>query len=220
MPADNIILQVEKAARAHLTQQAAAAQLREAQFEVSVVPTARPLPPCGVAVTIEAVDVRQAARMRFAAVCGGAGAWKYELIVRAAVSARVAVSAAPLAAGKALAAQDVAMERRDVSAIGDSLAEPDAALGLASRRNLRAGEVLRRGQLVALAVVKRGEAVRIVARRAQVEVSMAGEALDAGAPGALVRVRNTASGAVIQARVVAAGTVEPADAPGAIQSAD
>ncbi|WP_317204950.1 flagellar basal body P-ring formation chaperone FlgA [Janthinobacterium sp.] len=211
---------MEKAARAHLAQQAGAAQLREALFEVTVVPTARPLPPCGRGATIEAVDVRQATRMRFAAVCGGAEAWKYELIVRAAVSARVAVSAAPLPAGKALTAQDVAMERRDISAIGDSLAEPGAALGLASRRSLRAGEVLRRGQLVALAVVKRGEAVRIVARRAQVEVSMAGEALDAGAPGALVRVRNTTSGAVIQARVVAAGTVEPADAPGVIQSAD
>ena len=65
-------------------------------------------------------------------------------------------------------------------------------------------------------LVKRGEAVRIVARNEQVEVSMAGEALDAGARGSLVRVRN-ASGTIIRAKVTGAGTVQPADMPVTIQ---
>jgi flagella basal body P-ring formation protein FlgA len=47
-----------------------------------------------------------------------------------------------------------------------------------------------------------------------VEVSMAGEALDPGALGEVIRVRNATSGTVIRARVVDAGVVEPADIAG------
>jgi flagella basal body P-ring formation protein FlgA len=45
---------------------------------------------------------------------------------------------------------------------------------------------------------------------------MAGEALDAGAQGAVVRVRNTASGQVVRMRVAGAGTVEPVDMPAGV----
>jgi flagella basal body P-ring formation protein FlgA len=86
-----------------------------------------------------------------------------------------------------------------------------AAVGQSSRRLLRAGEVLRAGQLAAPVLVKRGDQVVMVARRQQVEVSTSGEALDAGSRGAIVRVRNSASGQVVRTRVTGAGTVEPAD---------
>jgi flagella basal body P-ring formation protein FlgA len=60
-------------------------------------------------------------------------------------------------------------------------------------------------------LVKRGDQVLMLARRDQVEVSTSGEALDSGARGAIVRVRNTASGQVVRMRVSGAGTVEPVD---------
>ncbi|MDC8756485.1 flagellar basal body P-ring formation chaperone FlgA [Janthinobacterium fluminis] len=203
-----------------MTRQADAAGLLEPQFEVAVAQTGRVLAPCARAVAVEPLDVRLPNRMRFAAVCPGAAGWKYEFVVRAAITARVAVSSVPVPAGRALAADEVVLERRDISAVADSVADLAALLGQASRRSLRAGELLRKSQFAALPLVKRGEAVRIVARRAQVEVSMAGEALEAGALDAVVRVRNAASGNVIRARVVAAGTVEPVDLPGAAQSSD
>jgi flagella basal body P-ring formation protein FlgA len=92
-------------------------------------------------------------------------------------------------------------------------------VGLSGKRMLRAGEVLRMALLAAPMVVKRGDAVTIVARSEQIEVSMAGEALDSGARGALVRVRN-ANGAVLRARVTGEGTVEPADMPVTAHSPD
>jgi flagella basal body P-ring formation protein FlgA len=70
---------------------------------------------------------------------------------------------------------------------------------------------------MASTLVKRGEPVRIVARHEQIEVSMAGDALDTGARGDMVRVRN-ANGTVIRARVTGAGTVEPVSAPVATSS--
>jgi flagella basal body P-ring formation protein FlgA len=98
--------------------------------------------------------------------------------------------------------------------IGDSIADPVSLEGLSSRRALRAGEVLRKSQLLQIPLVKKGEVVRIVARRDQVEVTMTGEALDAGPRDAVVRVRNASSGNVIRARVTAEGEVEPVDLAG------
>ena len=70
---------------------------------------------------------------------------------------------------------------------------------------------MRAGQLSSPVLVKRGDAVLMLARREGIEVSMAGEALDAGARGAMVRVRNAGSGQVVRMRVAGQGTVEPID---------
>lgn len=188
--------------------------MSEPQVELNVV-SARPAPPCSAPVEIEAVDTRQYSRMRFVARCPDPKGWRHDFIVRARVSAQVAVTAMPLRAGEVLGIDHVTLERRDVTLIGDAIGAPEAAIGQTSRRSLRAGEVLRANQLVAPQVVKRGDQVLMVARHEGIEVSMAGEALDAGAQGAVVRVRNTASGQVLRMRVAGAGTVEPVDmAPG------
>lgn len=203
---------VEAAARKYLERWAEAAGLGEPQLGVAVLPGSRPLAACGQAVTVSGADTRLPSRMRFVATCAGAGGWRYEFIVRATVSARIAVVASDLAAGKVLADEDVLLERHDISAISDSIADPQDAVGMSGKRALRAGEVLRKGLLSSPTLVKRGEPVRIVARQEQIEVSMAGEALDAGARGDAVRVRN-ANGTVIRARVIGAATVAPVAAP-------
>ncbi|MBP1203199.1 flagella basal body P-ring formation protein FlgA [Duganella sp. 1411] len=189
----------------------------EPKFELAVVRGSRPLAACGQGVTVEALDTRVPSRMKFAAVCSagaGAGApgWRYEFVVRAQMSARIAIAANDVPAGKVIADEDVLLERHDISNIADPVSDPQDVVGMSGKRSLRAGEVLRLALLAAPTLVKRGEAVRIVARNEQVEVSMGGEALDAGAKGSLVRVRN-ASGTIIRAKVTAAGTVQPADMP-------
>jgi len=55
--------------------------------------------------------------------------------------------------------------------------------------------------------------VTMTARQDGIEVSMGGEALDAGARGAVVRVKNSASGQVVRMRVLDAGMVQPLDLP-------
>lgn len=184
--------------------------MSEPQVELKVV-SARPAPSCSAPVEIEAADTRQYSRMRFVARCPDPKGWRHDFIVRARVSAVVAVTAMPLKAGEALSEEHITLERRDVTLIGDAIGAPDAAIGQTSRRSLRTGEVLRANQLVAPLVVKRGDQVLMVARQEGIEVSMAGEALDAGAQGAVVRVRNAASGQVVRMRVAGAGTVEPVD---------
>jgi flagella basal body P-ring formation protein FlgA len=203
-------VQLEQAAREQLARLAEANALSEPQFDVAVA-TPRATPPCAQPLEIEPLDTRQPVRMRFAVRCPGEGGWRYEYVVRAHISALVAVAAAPVAAGEPLTDALVTLERRDVTLVPDALGTMDAALGQASRRGLRAGDVLRAGQLAAPLVVKRGDPVLMVARRDGVEVSTAGEALDNGARGATVRVKNGASGQVVRMRVTGAGTVEPVE---------
>jgi flagella basal body P-ring formation protein FlgA len=121
----------------------------------------------------------------------------------------VVVAAAPVAANQALTDAQVTIERRDVSNIADPITTPDDAVGQMSRRMLRVGDILRSGQLSSPVLVKRGDAVMMVARREGIEVSTAGEALDAGVSGAVIRVRNANSGQVVRMRVAGPGTVEP-----------
>jgi flagella basal body P-ring formation protein FlgA len=116
-----------------------------------------------------------------------------------------------VAAGEPLTNATVTLDRRDVTLIPDALGAADAVVGQTSRRSLRPGDVLRAGQLAAPVLVKRGDAVLMVARRDEVEVTTSGEALDSGARGAMVRVRNPSSGQVVRMRVTGAGTVEPVD---------
>jgi flagella basal body P-ring formation protein FlgA len=206
-----VSVQIEQAARTELDRQMAAAGLTEPQFEVAVV-TSRAAPPCGQNVVVEALDTRFPQRMRFLARCNDTPGWRYEYIVRARVTAMVAIAAAPVAANEALTDAQVTIERRDISNIADPISSPEEAVGQMSRRMLRPGDILRSGQLSSPVLVKRGDAVLMLARREGIEVSTAGEALDAGARGAVVRVRNAASGQVVRMRVAGPGTVEPISA--------
>lgn len=217
LPADNTINLVQKAAQEHLAHFAAAAGLVEPLFEVNVVKTTRLPPPCAQAVAVEPLDTRMLNRLRFSVVCAGSDGWRMEYLVRATLSAKVLVVTLPVTAGRPLEKEQLSLERRDVTTVPDAVSDVRDAVGQASKRSLRAGELLRASQLAAAAAIKRGELVRIVARRDQVEVSTTGEAQDAGPLQSVIRVRNTASGTVIRARIIGAGTVEPLDLAGATQ---
>lgn len=201
---------VEQAAREQLDTRIAGAGLADAEVELTVV-SARAAPPCAQPVRIDVVDARQLSRMRFAARCPDAASRAQEYIVRAKVSAPVLVTAVPVTAGEVLNDAHVTLERRDITNVTDALGAPAAALGQTTRRSLRAGELLRTSQLSAPVMVKRGDAVVMIARHEGIEITTAGEALDTGAQGAFVRVRNAASGQVVRMRVIGAGTVEPVE---------
>lgn len=202
--------QAEQAARRYLTEFAARQHLAEPEIAVQALPPARPLPPCAVPLEIEPLDTRFLPRLRFSARCPGNAAGS-ELIVRADLVAQVLVASADLAAGKPIAAASLALEKRNLATTPDALARLEDVAGFASRRALRAGQVLQRRQLQPLLLVQRGQSVRIVARHGQIEANVPGEALQNGGQDELVRVRNVASGRTISARVIGPGAVAPSD---------
>ncbi len=170
------------------------------------------IPDCPSETRVESLDPRGIARMRFVVICPSLQGWRYEFLAKGKVSANVAVAATDLISGKILSPLDLLRERHDITLIPDAFSDFAELEGMAARRTIRAGDVIRQNMLAAPQLVKRGDQVRIVAKREQIEVSMAGEALDNGTRGAIIRVKNS-SGTQIRARVIDAGTVEPADLP-------
>ncbi len=162
---------------------------------------------------MQAVDTRSFARMRFAGVCSADPGWRAEFVVRAVISAQVVVTASTVRAGSAIGAGDVLIQRRDVSVIPDAVSDIDEVVGKAATRTLSSGVVISKRWLLEPLLVKRGDAVTIVARHTGVEVEVQGEALDAGHRDDVVRVRNVANGKTIRARVKAEHTVEPENLP-------
>jgi len=208
-PADSLVAQ---AARQFLLDQAAHAGWQKPVVEVSVIGERKSLA-CPRPVNVEPLDTRYPGRMRFAAHCPGAEGGRLNFVVRGEISAEILVTTTALSAGRGIAGADLTLERRDITTIPDALSEPAAVVGQSSRRSLRSGQIVQRQMLVAPMLVRRGDAVHVVARSGPVEVTTSGEALDAGRSDDIIRVRNTATGKVIRTRVRASGTVEPVDLP-------
>ncbi|MBB3221443.1 flagellar basal body P-ring formation chaperone FlgA [Pseudoduganella umbonata] len=207
---EQLVAKVQQAAQEQLERHAGLANWVDPQFTVEVARNSRPIGACTQPPRVEPADVRTPARMRFVAICPDRGGWRYEFVTRAKISAKVAVAATDLSTGKILSPQDLLLERHDISGMPDSFSDLTLVQDMATRRTVRAGDVLRQNMLVAPTLVKRGDAVRIVAKNEQIEVSMAGEALDGGGRGATIRVKN-ASGITIRARVTDMGQVAPAE---------
>lgn len=211
--------QVEAAARRFLSDQATLKGLVEPQFELHLAtPGATPPAPCAQPLTVEPADTRYLSRMRFSVACpasanaanvANAAGWRRDWIVRAEVSALVVVAAADVPANRPLAEAELAMERRKLTELADALPAPDAAVGQASTRPLRSGQPVLARFLAQPMLVRRGESVTIVARNAGIEVQVAGEAVEPGRRGEVIKVRNASTGKVIRARVVDSGVVEP-----------
>lgn len=212
---------VEEAARQHLEAQADRAGWGEPAFELNVVESSssRRTEPCTQEVAVESVDTRYATRLRFAAVCPGASGWRREFIVRSRVTAQVVVAAAEVPVGRPIVRDDLALEARDVSATPDAVGDPEQAIGLTVKRTLRAGQLLSKKVLLTPLMVTRGQRVTIAARNGNIEVNVAGEALEDGREHEVVRVRNASSGKVIRARVMADGVVQPESMPGPVPPA-
>ncbi|MFT7772931.1 flagellar basal body P-ring formation chaperone FlgA [Roseateles sp.] len=179
--------------------------------ELQFAPQAtRPAPACNGGWDVTVQDARSLSRLRLAARCPGSPAVPAQsFVLRASLSAEVLVARQAVAVGQALADGDVELQRRDISQTSDALGRLEDVLGQAPRSSLRPGQILQKRQLAPAQLVRRGERVRIVAHSEGIEVQGAGEALDAGARDAVIRVRNSASGRVISARVLDAGLVEP-----------
>ena len=108
-----------------------------------------------------------------------------------------------IALGEVIKSSDVMIERRpktEVIAI-------EEVLGLAAKRALKPGQVIRAGDVMKQELVGRNETVTIVYEAPGMVLTIRGKALDAGAMGDVVNVLNVQSKRTIQATVSGAGRV-------------
>ena len=133
-------------------------------------------------------------------------------MAQAVPTATVTVLARPLDAGTLIAAGDLTTATVPAPQARGGL-DVAALVGREAARRLNAGQPLRAYDVAAPQLVRRGQPVSIVVRRANLVITAAGRALASGAKGEAVRVQNSLSSAVIDAEVESAGVVRIVDAP-------
>lgn len=130
------------------------------------------------------------------------------LAVRLSWTQPAVVATRPLERGAVIAAADVTVREVRVMRSQPLAASPEEAIGRRLGKSLQAGEPLLLNSLSLTPIIQRGDSVIITVRKPGLLIEVRGEALDAGAEGESIRVRNLQSRAVIQAVVVGSGRVE------------
>ena len=118
-----------------------------------------------------------------------------------------AILAHAMKSGAIIKASDVLMERRRKSEVRTDPLNADQVIGLAAKRQLRGGDVLRLADLVKPQVVQRNEAVTIVYNVPGVRLTVRGKALEAGSLGDIIGVLNIQSNRTIHGTVSGPGQI-------------
>lgn len=183
---------------------------RAAQVEVTVhrldprlrlpacsVPLATEIPAAGRPLGSVAVNVR----------CADP-AWSLFVPGRVSVHRPVVVMAASRPRGAVLSASDLALEHRELGTLpAGYVADPAELVGKELRRPVQARAVVLPGMARAPELVRRGERVTLQAAAGGIAVHSEGEALNAGALGERVRVRNLSTRRVVEGTVGGDGLV-------------
>jgi flagella basal body P-ring formation protein FlgA len=120
----------------------------------------------------------------------------------------VPVTAHRLSRGDVIRQGDVTMAKVAANLVGrDTVGDVKDLLGLEATRLLAAGAPIRQQDVRPQVLVPRNSLVTIVLRRAGMELTVQGKALEEGGRGDVVKVMNTKSKRVIEAQVDGPGTV-------------
>ena len=120
---------------------------------------------------------------------------------------QVAVTLRPLARGEIVRAADVAIEHRPKAEFREGTPAATDPTGLATRHTIRAGQALRASDLMRPEIVQRNEAVTLVYEAPGLVLTVRGKAMDPGAEGDVISVRNSQSNRTVQGTVAGPGRV-------------
>jgi len=121
----------------------------------------------------------------------------------------VAVATSQVSPGEILTTDKLRYERMDTGRLGSGYyTDLNKVLGLATRRSLTPGMVITDSMVNKPVLIKRGSIVNLVARIGSMEVTAAGQAMQDGREGELIRVQNINSTKIISAKVLDANTVQ------------
>lgn len=121
----------------------------------------------------------------------------------------VLVASHMLRRGEEIAPESFELVERDVTKVrGKYYVDAHMLQGLQARRTLSMGDMITDQHLQKIPVVKRGDAIQLVARAGRMSMSAAGEALQDGGVGDRIRVKNSDSGKVIYGHVLDGGVIQ------------
>ncbi|MEH6564866.1 MAG: flagellar basal body P-ring formation chaperone FlgA [Halopseudomonas sp.] len=140
--------------------------------------------------------------------CDSSSPWRLFVPGQVSLYQQVLVSARPLARLSVLSANDLTLQERDTSMLRDKyLVDVQQAVGMRLTRPVAPDTIITFALIEQDEIIRRGDKVVISADNGSVSVRMPGEAMESGAKGAQIRVRNTRSDREVKARVTGPGQV-------------
>lgn len=127
----------------------------------------------------------------------------FNVRVRLDVAKEVVVAGRTIKRHEIISPSDLTLAVRDLSGVPYDVAfDPLLVAGMRAKHTIQAGRPVALSDIQCPPVVFPGDLVALEAVSGGVTVIIPGEALEAGASGELIRVRNTSSGAIVKARVI------------------
>ncbi|MBK1716732.1 flagellar basal body P-ring formation chaperone FlgA [Thiocystis violacea] len=143
--------------------------------------------------------------------CSQPVTWSIFVPVRIERYTQVVVLERALSGRQVIQAEDVRLERQETSNLTSGFfTETGSVVGLASKRRLLPGQVLTNAHVAARQLVERGQEVTLFVVKPGLTVRMKGEALEDGAEGQRIRVRNRSSKRIVEGHVEPSGAVRVA----------
>ena len=121
----------------------------------------------------------------------------------------VVVASHMIKRGEEMALVGCELAERDVTQVrGAYFSEIESLQGMQARRTLSIGDIITDGHVEKIPIVRRGDAIRLVARAGRMSMSAAGEAMQDGGIGDRIRVKNSDSGKVVYGHVLEDGAIQ------------
>jgi len=182
----------------------------DTQVDVGPLDERLQLPPCqGRLETFLPPGSSLGSRGSIGVRCTDTGGWKLFVPVTLHVSVPVMVATAVLQPGSELDRGKTRMEPRDISSLPYGfLDDRDPQVRYRVRTLVSVGSVITPTLVDVAPLIARGQRVSLVSTGSGLNVSMQGEALGDGAPGARIQVRNLQSGRIVEGRVAGPDRVE------------
>ncbi len=120
----------------------------------------------------------------------------------------VVVAERVIMAGQILKPDDIGLERMAVGGLSRYYTDPAKLQGLAAKRLINPGVILTERLLEKPLLIKRGNPVNLVAQVGAMRIVTAGQALQDGRSGQLIKVLNLSSNRVVSGRIIDAETVK------------
>lgn len=147
------------------------------------------------------------AKTNLSLLCPDRPGWRLFLPMTITRRSAVWVARNSIATGTALQSSQWQRELRDIAGLPASAITNNDLSGYQTRMTIAAGAVLTQALVSGKTLVKRGQSLTLIASQGNIAITATVEALDNGAVGERIHVRNTASGRVIEAEVVSAEQV-------------
>lgn len=152
---------------------------------------------------------RTVGRLTFKISCESPDSWTVHVPVTIQAFDNIVVSDLPIAKGTHLSSGDLRMELRDISRLhGGYFRSLDELDGFVAKRPIQAEQVMTPALVDPAKMINRGEKVVIIAEGPGLSIRATGFAMEDGAFGELVRVKNTSTNKVVEGRITEPGVVK------------